>query len=107
MIEYYFGAAKKDVISNKTRENDNIFPTKQLRCNTKNFIVLSAFCACLPKRQVQPIPVYAIVYRYSIIHPSGVFDRLYPNERSSPAHPLRATYAPLFFLRNVCRTHGN
>lgn len=49
------------------------------------------FPACLSKQQVQPIPVYAIVYRHSIIHPSGVFDRLYPNEHS-PIHPPRATH---------------
>lgn len=33
----------------------------------------------------------AIVYRHSIIHPSGVFVRLYPNEHS-PIHPPRATH---------------
>lgn len=47
--------------------------------------------ACLSKQQVQPIPVYAIVYRHSIIHPSGVFDRLYPNEHSL-VHPPRAIH---------------
>lgn len=60
--------------------------------------------ACLSKQQVQPIPVYAIVYRHSIIHPSGVFDRLYPNEHSL-VHPPRL--APSAFSSAVCRTHGN
>lgn len=71
-----------------------ITPTKQLRRNTNNFIVSSWSFLRLFIETVgttAPIPVYAIVYRHSIIHPSGVFDRLYPNEHS-PIHPPRATH---------------
>ena len=51
--------------------------------------------------------VYVIVYRHSIIHPPGVFDRLYPNEHSLIHPPRDPRLALSIFFPAVCRTHGN